>query len=69
MKPLLQVTRTEDDLRAKEEELAKLREKVVKDDLMRKELEESQTTLLEEKNELFIQLQRVCVCVCVCVHA
>ncbi len=59
MKPLLNVARTEDELRQKEDELNKLREKFQKDDAMRKELEESQTQLMEEKNDLFVQLQRV----------
>ena len=59
VKPLLNVARTEDELRQKEEELNKLREKVIKDETAKKELEESQTQLMEEKNKLFIQLQRV----------
>ena len=59
MKPLLNVARTEDELRQKEEELNKLREKVQRDDTNRKEIEEHQTQLMEEKNQLFIQLQRV----------
>ena len=59
VKPLLNVARTEDELRQKEDELNKLREKFQKDDAMRKELEESQTQLMEEKNDLFVQLQRV----------
>lgn len=61
VKPLLNVARTEDELRQKEEELNKLRDKLQKEDVMRKELEESQTQLMEEKNELFVQLQRVSV--------
>ena len=59
VKPLLNVARTEDELRQKEEELNKLREKVQKDEASRKEIEEQQTQLMEEKNQLFIQLQRV----------
>ena len=59
MKPLLNVARTEDELRQKEEELNKLREKVQRDEVGRKEMEEQQTQLMEEKNQLFIQLQRV----------
>ena len=59
MKPLLNVARTEDELRQKEEELNKLREKVQRDEVNRKEIEEQQTQLMEEKNNLFIQLQRV----------
>lgn len=59
VKPLLNVARTEDELRQKEEELNKLREKVIKDENAKKELEESQTQLMEEKNQLYIQLQKV----------
>lgn len=59
VKPLLNVARTEDELRQKEEELNKLREKVVKEDQAKKEMEEQLTVLMQEKNELFIQLQRV----------
>ena len=53
------MARTEDELRQKEEELNKLREKVIKDENAKKELEESQTQLMEEKNQLYIQLQKV----------
>ena len=53
------MARTEDELRQKEEELNKLREKVQRDEVNRKEIEEQQTQLMEEKNNLFIQLQRV----------
>lgn len=59
VKPLLNVARTEDELRQKEEELNKLREKAIKEENARKEMEESQTQLMEEKNQLYIQLQRV----------
>ena len=54
------MARSEDELRQKEEELNKLREKLLKDEQTRKEMDEQQTALLTEKNELFIQLQRVC---------
>jgi hypothetical protein len=54
------VARSEDELRQKEEELNQLREKIVKDEQSRKDMDEMQTALLTEKNELFIQLQRVC---------
>ena len=59
VKPLLNVARTEDELRQKEEELNKLREKVVKEDQAKREMEEQLTELIQEKNELFIHLQRV----------
>ena len=53
VKPLLNVARSED-------ELNQLREKLAKEEQARKEMDEQQTELLTEKNELFIQLQRVC---------
>ena len=59
MKPLLNVARTEDELREKEVELNRMREKAVKEEQARKEMEEGHTKLIEEKNDLFIQLQRV----------
>lgn len=60
VKPLLNVARSEDELRQKEEELNKLREKLQKEEASKKEMDEQQTELLTQKNELFIQLQRVC---------
>ena len=60
VKPLLNVARSEDELRQKEEELNQLREKLIKEETSRKEMDEQQTELLTAKNELFIQLQRVC---------
>ncbi len=59
VKPLLNVARSEDELRQKEEELNRLREKIGKEEQTRKELDDQQTAILTEKNELFIQLQRV----------
>ena len=61
VKPLLNVARSEDELRQKEEELNKMREQLLKEQQSRKEMDEQQTELLTEKNELFIQLQRVCI--------
>ena len=54
------MARSEDELRQKEEELNSLRERLLKEDQTRKEMDEQQTALLTEKNELFIQLQQVC---------
>ncbi len=59
VKPLLNVARSEDELKQKEEELNKLREKLIKEEQSRKEMDDQQTALLTEKSELFIQLQRV----------
>ncbi|KAL5473297.1 hypothetical protein EMCRGX_G027764 [Ephydatia muelleri] len=58
VKPLLNVARTEDELRQKEEELNKMREKLSKEEQGRKALEDIKTQLMEEKNQLFVQLQR-----------
>ena len=59
VKPLLNVARTEDELRQKEEELNRLREKVVKEEQLRREIEEMQTELIQEKHQLLIQMERV----------
>ena len=40
-------------------QLTKLKEKLIKEDNNRKELENLQTELMQEKQQLFIQLQRV----------
>ena len=68
VKPLLNVARTEDELRQKEEELNKMREKLSKEEQGRKALEDIKTQLMEEKNQLFVQLQRVCGCGCGFTH-
>ena len=59
VKPLLNVARTEDELRQKEDELNQLRERVIKEEQSRKEIEENMTSIMQEKQELFMQLQRV----------
>lgn len=59
VKPLLNVARTEDELRQKEEELNALREKVIKEEQLRREIEESQTELIQEKHQMLIQMERV----------
>lgn len=40
-------------------QIAKMRERMIKDEQARKEMENTQTTLIQEKNQLFTQLQRV----------
>ena len=59
MKPLLNVVRVEDELKAKDEEIAELKDKFEKEEKLRKEYEEKSVTLLAEKNDLTLQLQVV----------
>ena len=40
-------------------QIAKMRERMIKEEQARKEMENMQTTLIQEKNQLFTQLQRV----------
>jgi myosin heavy subunit len=58
MRPMLKVVHTDQELKQKEEEISKLRDKVVKEEQSRKTLEEQQAALLTEKQDLLIQLQR-----------
>ena len=57
VKPLLNIARAEDDMKKKEEELAKTKQELEKTEKMRKELEEQNVTLLQAKNDLYLQLQ------------
>lgn len=57
VKPLLSVARQEDELKKKEEELEKTKEELAKVSKLKKELEEQNVTLLQAKNDLFLQLQ------------
>uniref|UniRef100_A0A8D2LTK5 Myosin heavy chain 11 n=1 Tax=Varanus komodoensis TaxID=61221 RepID=A0A8D2LTK5_VARKO len=57
VKPLLQVTRQEEEMQAKEEELKLIKERQVKAESEVKELEQKHQQLLEEKNLLQEQLQ------------
>jgi len=57
VKPLLSVARQEDELKKKEEELDKTKEELAKVLKLKKELEEQNVTLLQTKNDLFLQLQ------------
>ncbi|WP_411023120.1 hypothetical protein, partial [Salmonella sp. s51228] len=57
VKPLLNVARSEDEMKAKEDELLKALEQVKQFDKVRKELEEKNADLLKEKNDLFMQIQ------------
>ena len=57
VKPLLSVARQEEELKAREEEFAKLKETFEKEEKLRKELEEQSSKLLKEKNDLYLQLE------------
>lgn len=59
VKPLLNIVRVEDELKAKDEEIADLKDKLEKEETLRKDYEEKCVTLLAEKNDLTIQLQAV----------
>ncbi|XP_042890585.1 myosin heavy chain, muscle-like isoform X27 [Penaeus japonicus] len=57
VKPLLNVTRVEDEIRALEEKAAKAEENYERESKLRKELEVANLALLEEKNNLMVALE------------
>uniref|UniRef100_A0A3P9BTV3 Myosin, heavy chain 7B, cardiac muscle, beta a n=1 Tax=Maylandia zebra TaxID=106582 RepID=A0A3P9BTV3_9CICH len=57
IKPLLKSVANEKELASLKEELAKLKEALEKSEMKRKELEERQVSLIQEKNDLSLQLQ------------
>lgn len=57
VKPLLNVTRVEDEIRALEEKATKALEDLEKETKLRKEFETANMTLLEEKNNLLLALE------------
>ncbi|XP_063071612.1 myosin, heavy chain 7B, cardiac muscle, beta a isoform X1 [Engraulis encrasicolus] len=57
IKPLLRSAATEKELAALKEEFQKLKEALEKSEAKRKELEEKQVALIQEKNDLGLQLQ------------
>lgn len=57
VKPLLNVTRVEDEIRALEEKAAKVQEDFEREFKLRQELEAANVTLLEEKNNLLLALE------------
>ncbi|XP_053388294.1 myosin heavy chain, striated muscle-like isoform X5 [Mercenaria mercenaria] len=57
VKPLLNVARAEDEMRKKEEELEKTKAELAKVEKIKKELEEQNVTLLQQKNDMYLQLQ------------
>lgn len=57
VKPLLSIARAEDDQKKIEEELEKTKAELERVEALKKELEEQNVTLLQAKNDLFLQLQ------------
>lgn len=57
VKPLLNVARVEDELKALEEKLKKATEELEKEQKLRKDLEAANVKLLQEKNDIFLQLE------------
>lgn len=57
VKPLLNVTRVEDEIRALEEKAAKAQENYEREAKLRQELEAANVALLEEKNNLLVTLE------------
>ncbi|XP_076329205.1 myosin heavy chain, muscle-like [Tachypleus tridentatus] len=56
VKPLLSMAKVEDELRALEEKLKAATEALEKEEKLRKELEAQNVKILQEKNDLFLQL-------------
>ena len=57
VKPLLSAARQEDEMAQKAKEFEEMKENFDKTEKLKKELEEQNVTLLQAKNDLFIQLQ------------
>ncbi|XP_038064642.1 myosin heavy chain, striated muscle-like isoform X2 [Patiria miniata] len=58
VKPLLNVARAEDEMKAMDEELQKAKDKALKEEKERKLLEDKNSELMKEKNDMFMQLQQ-----------
>uniref|UniRef100_W5KA98 Myosin-7B n=1 Tax=Astyanax mexicanus TaxID=7994 RepID=W5KA98_ASTMX len=57
MKPLLRSAEAEKEMQTMKEEFARLKEEFEKSEARRKELEEKMVVLVQEKNDLFLQIQ------------
>ncbi|VEL26965.1 unnamed protein product, partial [Protopolystoma xenopodis] len=57
VKPMLNVARQEEEMKKAAEELARVKEEFEKLEKLKKELEEQNVTVLQQKNDLFLQLQ------------
>ena len=60
IKPLLQTAEAAKEMEQLEAENEELKANLEKETKRRKELEESQVSLIQEKNDLLLQLQSVC---------
>ena len=60
VKPLLNVVKAEDELKAKDAVIGDIKEKYEKEEKLRKDYETKCVGLLNEKNNLSLQLQSVC---------
>ena len=59
IKPLLRSAATEKEMAALKEEMNRLKEALEKSEVKRKDVEERQVNLTQEKNDLSLQLQAV----------
>lgn len=59
IKPLLRSAEAEKEMQTMKEEFARLKEELAKSEARRKELEEKTVALVQEKNDLFLQIQAV----------
>ncbi|XP_065820911.1 myosin-8-like [Labrus bergylta] len=57
IKPLLRCAEAEKEMQSIKEELARLKEEFAKSEARRKELEEKTVVLIQEKNDLYLQIQ------------
>lgn len=60
IKPLLRSAEAEKEMQNMKEEFARLKEELAKSEARRKELEEKMVMLVQEKNDLYLQIQAVC---------
>lgn len=59
IKPLLRSAEAEKEMQTMKEEFARLKEEFAKSEARRKELEEKMVMLVQEKNDLYLQIQAV----------
>lgn len=60
IKPLLRRAEAEKEMQSVKEEFSRLKEELTKSEARRKELEEKTVVLIQEKNDLYLQIQAVC---------
>lgn len=60
IKPLLRSAEAEKAMQTMKEEFSRLKEEFAKSEARRKELEEKMVMLVQEKNDLYLQIQAVC---------